>query len=448
MSQASVVVPFTRAPSSEEVQWLGSLAAAPGISEVIAASPVPLPGLAGKVRAQVVEGGRGVQLREAIAQTRAPQVILQDPHPGYDPRDYPQVLEPLHSGRAEAVYGNRFGSERSVGSYRGSMAGGGLRLLSNAITNLDLHDPDCGVKAFSGEALRALSLTSPDEGVDAELTFKIAAQFYRVFEVPLRYSRPPRRDSPARLLAEARTLLRYAAVNDGDNLHEGYNTLLRMDGAPRYNAWLGRKLRAHLGKRVLEVGAGIGTITRQIEPGRELVVALEVDAFYVEKLKNLFAQKPHVQPVLSGVETADWDKLRPYRLDTVVLSNVLEHIADDAAAVQNFHRVLEPGGRLLVLVPALPQLFGSIDEAVGHHRRYTPESLRAVLEGQGFQVEHLEWLNLVGIPGWFANGRLFKRRAVPPLQLALYDRVSPLLASLEDRFSIPVGMSLLAVARR
>jgi SAM-dependent methyltransferase len=448
MSPASVVVPFPRAPSSEDVQWLGRLAATPGIAEVVAAAPAALGDLPHKVRILDVAGGRGVQLRQAIAQTRAPQVILQDPHTGYDPRDYPQILEPLQRNQAEAVYGNRFGAERAVGSYFGSIAGGGLRLLSNAITNLDLHDPECGVKAFSGEALRAMSLTSPDEGIDAELTFKIAAQFYRVFEVPLRYSRAPRRDSPERLLAEARTLLRYAAVNDADNLHEGYNTLLRMDGAPRYNAWLGRKLRAHLGKRVLEVGAGIGTITRQIESGRELLLALEVDAFYVEKLKNLFAQKPHVKPLLSGVETADWDELLPYRIDSVVLSNVLEHIEDDAAAVANFRRVLEPGGRLLVLVPALPQLFGSIDEAVGHFRRYTPRTLRAVLEGQGFQVEHIEWLNLLGIPGWFANGRIFKRRAVPPLQLALYDRVSPLLASLEDRFPIPVGMSLLAVARR
>ena len=92
--------------------------------------------------------------------------------------------------------------------------------------------------------------------------------------MPLIYSLPPRKDSLGRLLAEARTLLRYAAVNDADNLHEGYNTLLRMDGAPNYNKWLGQKLRAHLGRRVLEVGAGIGTITRQIEPGRALVLAL------------------------------------------------------------------------------------------------------------------------------------------------------------------------------
>lgn len=449
MAETSIIVPFDHAPTATDAAWLTRLAAEPSVGEVLVATRGELaPELRGpKIRALTIDAGRGVQLQQAIRETKSPQVILQDPHPGYDPRDYAELLAPLQSGQAEAVYGNRFGSQRAVGSYRSSVAGTGVRFLSNAITNLALSDPDSGVKAFSGEALRGLTLTSPDQGIDAELTFKIAAQFYRVFEVPLRYSAPPRRDSLGRLLAEARTLLRYAAVNDADNLHEGYNTLLRMDGAPRYNAWLGRKLRPHLGKRVLEVGAGIGTITRQIEAGRDLVIALEVDPFYVEKLKNLFKNRPQVMPLLSGVETADWDRLKPYNIDSIVLSNVLEHIEDDAAAVANFRRVLQPGGALVILVPALPQLFGAMDEAVGHYRRYTPESLRAVLEGQGFKVEKLEWLNLMGIPGWFMNGRIFKRRAVPPVQLKMYDRVAPLLAQLEDRMPIPVGMSLLAVAR-
>jgi SAM-dependent methyltransferase len=451
MRHASVIVPFQSAPRPDEVEWLASLAQAPGIAEVLVAAPTePGEALRGKkkVKPLVIPGGRGAQLRGAIARTRTEQVILQEPHTGYDPRDYAKLLAPLGAEEADAVYGNRFGSTRSVSSYFQTVAGNGLRFLSNAVTNLALKDPDCGVKAFGGPQLRALKLTSEDQGIDAELTFKIAAQFYRVFEVPLHYSAAPPRDNAARMIADARTLLRYAAsANDADNLHEGYNTLLRMDSAPNYNAWLGRKLRAHLGKRVLEVGAGIGTITRQIEQGRELVLALEVDPFYVEKLKNLFKNRPHVKPFLSGVESADWDKLKPHQIDSIVLSNVLEHIADDAGAVANFKRVLVPGGRLVVLVPALPQLFGTIDEAVGHFRRYTPATLRAVLEGQGFTVEALEWINLVGIPGWFMNGRILKRRAVPALQLKLYDTVSPLLAGIEDRLPIPVGMSLMAVAR-
>lgn len=228
---------------------------------------------------------------------------------------------------------------------------------------------------------------------------------------------------------------------------EGYATLERVDGAHHYNAWIGRQLRAHLGQRVLEVGAGIGTITREIESGRELVIALEVEASYVDRLKATFHDKPHVRPYLSGVEAADWKKLEKDKLDTVVLSNVLEHIRDDGEAVRNFRVVLQPGGRLVVWVPALPALFGSLDEAVGHHRRYVPATLRAVLEENGFQVEKLDWMNFVGIPGWWFNSRILKRRVMPGFQLRLYDAVAPALAQLESHVKLPVGLSLLAVAR-
>ena len=113
-------------------------------------------------------------------------------------------------------------------------------------------------------------------------------------------------------LALGRTLMKYALLhNDTDNTHEGYNTLVQMDQAPRYNAWLGRKLRPHLGQRVLEIGAGIGTITREIAPGRERVIALEADPFYVQRLRNLFRGSDVVQPVHAPVERTDWDALWP-----------------------------------------------------------------------------------------------------------------------------------------
>ena len=111
-------------------------------------------------------------------------------------------------------------------------------------------------------------------------------------------------------------------------------------------------------------------------------------------------------------------------------------------------QILGVGGKALILVPARPMIFGALDEAVGHHRRYTPKSLRAVLESNGFEIEVLEWMNLVGIPGWFVNGKLLKRRAMPQLQLRFYDQLAPWLARAESMVKLPVGMSLFCVARR
>jgi SAM-dependent methyltransferase len=238
-----------------------------------------------------------------------------------------------------------------------------------------------------------------------------------------------------------------SSLDQKAHIHEGHATLERMDGARNYNAWIARQMRPHLGKRVLEVGAGIGTITREIQKGRELVIALEVEPLYVDRLRDIFHNSPHVRPYLSGVELADWQRLQGERLDTVVLSNVLEHIQDDAQAVRNFRLVLQPGGRMVVWVPALPTLFGMLDQAVGHYRRYTERTLRAVVEGNGFHLEHLDWMNLVGIPGWWLNSVLLGRREVPWFQLLAYDAIAPLLASVESRVKLPIGMSLLAVAR-
>jgi SAM-dependent methyltransferase len=232
------------------------------------------------------------------------------------------------------------------------------------------------------------------------------------------------------------------------SIPEGYATLEVIErAAPNYNAWLGKRLRAHLGKRVLEVGAGIGTITREILPGCELVIALEAEQLYAARLDEAFQGNPRVRTLHSRVEETDWAGLSNERLDSVLLSNVLEHIEDDASALRNFRTALPRGGTIVILVPALPVLFGTLDEAVGHYRRYMPTSLRQVIEENGFCLEHLEWMNLLGIPGWLLNGRVLRRRIIPVGQLRVYDRVAPLLARLESMVRLPLGMSLLAVAR-
>lgn len=398
------------------------------------------------VHALNVQGGAAAALKAGLAECHAPWVILQNPVPGYSARDYPALLQPLVNREADAVYGVRFlRHEREHASRR--LSDGLISIVTSALTDLRLSDLDTGMRAFRTELLRAMPLSDAGDGVDVELAVKLAAQLFRIYEVPIRARGEAVRPTLSEQVERALTLARYALMtNDADGLHEGYNTLLRMEeGAPRYNAWLGRKLSRHLGQRVLEVGAGIGTITRQIAPGRELVVALEMDRFYYDRLVNLFAGLPQVRPLLAGVERADWEKLAEERFDSVVLSNVLEHIADDREALANFRRVLPVGGRLVCLVPAIPALFGSMDSAVGHYRRYSRQTLSALFSGAGFRVTALESLNVLGIPGWFLNGRVLKRRGVPPLQLRLYDLVSPLVARVESRLKPEIGMSLLVV---
>ncbi|PTL81834.1 methyltransferase domain-containing protein [Vitiosangium sp. GDMCC 1.1324] len=443
MSQSlSFVIPYTPASAAAASRFAHVLA--PRGAEVILAGDGPLD-TPSAPNVHVLSGlaGKGAAIRAALGRVTGDITVLQDADTAYSLDACEALCRPILEDIADAV----FGSRRIQGLGAELLADRALGRVTRFVTDVTLEDPLCGQRAFRTEALKSVSLTSEDDSVDAEIVVKLAAQLYRLTEVPVGVEAAPHLPLASQL-ARLRTLVRYATVrDDADNQHEGYSTLERMDGASNYNAWLGQRFREHLGRRVLEIGAGIGTITEKLEPGLELLIALEVDRFYVDRLKNKFRGKPHVRPYLSDVALADWEALKAERLDTIVLSNVLEHIPDDATAVRRFRQILPEGGRVVVLVPALPQIFGAIDEAVGHYRRYTMAGLREVLEGNGFEVEKLEWMNLVGIPGWFMNSRVMRRRSVPKLQLKVYDRIAPFLAKAESHVKLPVGMSLFAVAR-
>ncbi|MEW5742468.1 MAG: bifunctional glycosyltransferase/class I SAM-dependent methyltransferase [Myxococcota bacterium] len=381
-----------------------------------------------------VPGGWGAAVRQVLARTTARALVVDA-----RPEELDALLGPLERDEADVVLGRRPRvpwAERAVN-----------QVAALALQDEGSWDASSPARAFRVAALAAEPVKGDGEEAEAEALVKLAAQHYRLTEVQVA-SRPMR---PLSVVARlARTFGRYATLqNDADNQHEGYSTLAHLEaGAPNYNAWLGDTFSRWAGRRVLEIGAGIGTITAHLAPGRDLVTALEVDEFYVRRLRNRFRGQPHVEPYQSDVALADWRALAKRQFDTIVLSNVLEHIPDDAGAVRTFANILPVGGRLILYVPALQALFGSLDEAVGHHRRYTPEALRAVLVENGFDVEHLQWMNLVGIPGWYVNGKVLKRRVLPPLQLRLYDRIAPWLAKAESHVKLPVGLSLLCVAKR
>jgi SAM-dependent methyltransferase len=436
----SVVIPYDARSRGAAAFFAGALSGRSD-TQVILAGDGEL-GIASRSNVRVLPGEahRGQAIRAAIERVEGEVTVLQDADEAYSLDAHAALVQPIREGRADVVVGlrdERLRREAALGA------------LAAWVSDTRVSDPLSGQRAFRTPVLKEVSLRAAGAEVDPELLVKIAAQLYRIMEVPVHLH--GRAHRPAQdFLAQARSLLRYATTqNDADNAHEGYTTLARMEGAaPNYNTWLAQRFRAHAGARVLEIGAGIGTITALLAPGREKIVALEVDDFYVRRLKNRFRDSPNVEPYLSDVALADWERLKAQRFDSIVLSNVLEHIEDDAGAVRRFAQVLEASGKLIVFVPALPALFGALDEAVGHYRRYTPQTLRAVLEANGFDVESLEWMNLFGIPGWYLNSVLLKRRAMPPLQLRLYDQVAPLLASAEAKVKLPVGNSLLCVARK
>jgi SAM-dependent methyltransferase len=215
-------------------------------------------------------------------------------------------------------------------------------------------------------------------------------------------------------------------------------SLDRMAEADRYNAWLLERARPYLGTRVLEIGAGIGTFTGVLAEGSE-VVAVEPDAALVPSLR---AAAPTAQIVEGEIDAAP-----PGPYDSIVCFNVLEHIPDHAASLAQFNERLRAGGHLLLLVPAHPFLYGTLDRAFEHERRYGKRALQSLLRAAGFDLVALRRVNPVGALGWFVSSRILGREELPAGALRLYDRLVPVLRLL-DRVELPVGLSLWAVARR
>jgi SAM-dependent methyltransferase len=216
-----------------------------------------------------------------------------------------------------------------------------------------------------------------------------------------------------------------------------------MAQADNYNTWLLDRSRPYLGRRVLDVGAGLGTFTELAAAGRE-VVALEPEAAFATDLRRRFAGRPNVQVVEAEADELEGES-GPF--DSVICFNVLEHIPDDQGALRQFHSRLAPGGHLLLLVPAHPFLFGAIDRIVQHERRYKREPLRLLLEQTGFAVQTVRYVNPLGALGWLVSGRVLGRGQIPKGPLRLYDNLVPLLRAL-DRLELPFGLSVWAVARR
>src|SRR5204862_4713690 len=179
--------------------------------------------------------------------------------------------------------------------------------------------------------------------------------------------------------------------------HVGAATLERMAAAPRFNRWMFERLRPWIGRRVLEIGAGIGNMSAFLvdQAPVDRVVLTDTEPVYLGRLRERFAGRPHVSvaelrlPAVSSGLLAE-------RLDTVVCLNVLEHIEDDRASLRAMHDLLQPGGRLVLLVPSLRALYGTLDEALGHFRRYVPAELSEKLCAAGFRLRYIEYFNLAG----------------------------------------------------
>jgi SAM-dependent methyltransferase len=220
----------------------------------------------------------------------------------------------------------------------------------------------------------------------------------------------------------------------------------RMSHAKNYFAWQARLVTREIGRRVIELGCGVGNFTGALLD-RDAILALDKEPGCIEELQRRYASHPNLRALICDIDALNERRsdLAGFAADSCVCLNVLEHIADDVAALRAMSSVLIPGGVIVLLVPAFPSLYGPIDRNLGHYRRYTLDSLTRLAAETGLRVRKTHYVNCAGFFGWWLNSHILKRETQSEKQIAAFERLVPALSWVEGIARPPFGQSLFAV---
>ena len=468
----SVVMPCYNEASTVALV-IGRVLASPYVSEVVVVDDGSVDGTLDIVRgiddervrvfAQPVNMGKGAALRRGFQEATAEFVIVQDADLEYDPAEYAEVLAPLLAGNADVVFGSRFlgvGAHRVL-YYWHSVGNRFLTTASNMLTNLNLTDMETCYKAFRREVIQSIDIQEDRFGFEPEITAKVARAGWRIFEVGISYS--------GRTYAEGKkigwrdgvramySIIRYSPMIERVNGHpvvredapaefdesdaELASVLDSLQDADNYADWIYDLCAPHLGTEVLEIGAGHGELTERLIEGR-FVTATDLSKRCVEELQARYAGMANVDVRHADIAALDDDR----RYDSVVLINVLEHIPDDLAALQDLRALLKPCGRLIVFSPAFEGLYSDFDHKIGHHRRYRRSQLITVANRAGLEYVDARYVNSIGAFAWWLFARRLHQTPTQGWSVKLYDRTAvPVLRRFESRRAPRFGQSVFLV---
>ena len=214
--------------------------------------------------------------------------------------------------------------------------------------------------------------------------------------------------------------------------------------ASHWKSYVQSKLRPYLVGDILEVGAGIGGTTRALNDGTQRRwVCLEPDAEFAKKIRSL-SQLRNCEVHLGMLPAIKAQE----KFDAILYIDVLEHIKEDAAELVQAAQHLKTNGVIIVLAPAFPWLYTPFDAAIGHFRRYTRNSLRAIAP-RGLREEKFIYLDAFGVLASAGNLLFLQTANATEGQMRFWDNCLVPLSRLMDRLlNFSLGRSVLAIWRK
>lgn len=392
--------------------------------------------------------GKGFSIRKGFEYITGNIVIVQDADLEYYPDEYPILVQKIIEGKADVVYGTRFLGSRRVFHFYHFLGNGVLNFIANFLYDTNLSDLMSGYKVFRADVLRRLKLRANGFGIEAEITAQILKRKLRVYEVPISYDGRDYDEGKKITWKDFFRSLYWLIKCKFESYDVGEDTLYRMRLMKNNNKWVFEQIKPYLGNNILEIGSGIGNISKFLAHLNRNLILTDINGSYIEYLRHRFIGNPKVRIISHDISSIDLSHILPSKIDAVVCINVLEHIKDDDKSLDNIYKILCKSGRLILMVPAIKILYGSLDEKIGHFRRYEKRELVKKLEYKNFAIEKIYYHNLISAMGWFVTGRILRKKLISSFQVKLLDKFIPFFAEMEKRVKIPFGLALMVICKK
>lgn len=198
------------------------------------------------------------------------------------------------------------------------------------------------------------------------------------------------------------------------------------------------------GKKVLEVGCGTGDLLQFLYSDNYELTGSDYSNVYLDK-----AREKNLSTKLFKADLLDEKFWLQYenQFDSVIASEVIEHIQDDSRALQTIFHILKPGGVLVLTVPAFNFLYSNHDKKIGHFRRYSKKSLNNIINLAGFSIEKIRYWNALGFFGWLINFKILNKHLDSSAKPSLIYILTKSL-KIERNVKFPLGLTIVVKARK